>query len=35
MTLQWGQIDVKRDSPLEDLKHIIQYEEKVVNVKTV
>ena len=27
--------DVKRDGPIEDTKHIIQYDEKVENDKTV
>ncbi|MBE4909883.1 hypothetical protein IMZ08_17750 [Bacillus luteolus] len=30
-----NKIDVKRDSPIEDSKHIIQYEEKVENDKTI
>lgn len=28
-------IDMKRDTPIEDSKHIIQYEEKAENNKTV
>ncbi|WP_440705739.1 hypothetical protein [Heyndrickxia oleronia] len=30
-----NKIDVKHDIPIEDTKHIIQYDEKVENDKTV